>query len=65
MPVQKEVKVIELQVDITNLDAHALLDRDFHLRLCAKALDLHVPKETQPLFFECFPYVCPEPVLVK
>jgi hypothetical protein len=23
-----------------------------------------VPKET-PLFFECFPYVCPEPVLVK
>ena len=22
------------------------------------------PKET-PLFFECFPYVCPEPVLVK
>jgi hypothetical protein len=22
------------------------------------------PKET-PLFFKCFPYVCPEPVLVK
>jgi hypothetical protein len=32
--------------------------------LLAVLRDAHSPKET-PLFFECFPYVCPEPVLVK
>jgi len=26
---------------------------------------VHVPAENASLFFECFPYVCPEPVLVK
>jgi hypothetical protein len=34
-------------------------------RIPADVLETELDLRKTPLFFECFPYVCPEPVLVK